>query len=148
MENSTQNTQTISVETIINAPIERIWECWTEPAHICEWAHASDDWCVPRATNDVRIGGEFMTRMESTDGVHGFDFTGTYTDVLPRQLLAYAMSDGRKVSITFEKINDTGSQETYKVTETFDPEHENSIDMQRAGWQAILDNFKKHVEKH
>lgn len=130
----------ITVETHINAPIEKIWQYWNEPEHIKNWCFASDDWCAPHATNDIWTGGTFTTRMESKDGKIGFDFGGTYTNVVQFETIEYSMSDGRKVKIDFIKEGDG-----YKVLETFDPESENPIEMQRGGWQAILDNFKKYV---
>ena len=131
----------ITVGTIINAPIQKIWECWINPEHITKWCQASDDWHAPQATNDVRVDGKFMTRMEAKDGSEGFDFEGTYTLVQPQQRIEYVMSDGRQVTIEFITEADG-----CRVIETFDPETENPIEMQRAGWQAILNNFKKYVE--
>ena len=132
--------KSITVETYIEAPIEKIWEYWTEPVHIQRWCHASDDWCAPRALNDLVVGGKFTTRMESTDGTIGFDFEGTYTDVKKNEKIEYVMADGRKVQIVFVK-HDNG----YKIIETFDPENENPPEMQQAGWQSILDNFKLYI---
>ena len=131
---------TITVSTVIDAPIEKVWQYWNEPAHIQEWCHASDDWHAPHATNDLREGGRFTTRMEAKDGSFGFDFGGTYTAVVPNERIAYTMDDGRTVNITFTKT-DGG----YRIDETFEAESENPIEMQRGGWQAILDSFKKHV---
>lgn len=130
----------ITVETHIDAPIEKIWSYWNEPEHITHWAFASDDWKAPHASNDVRTGGKFLTRMEAADGSAGFDFEGEYTNVVPNELIEYIMADGRKVKIEFIKEG-----EGYKVVETFDPENENPVEMQKAGWQAILDNYKKYV---
>lgn len=130
----------ITVETTVNAPIGKIWEYWTKPEHITKWVFASDDWHAPKATNDLRVGGRFNTRMESKDGKEGFDFEGTYTAVEPLQRIEYTLDDGRKVVITFVKEGDG-----CKVVETFDAEATNSAEMQRGGWQAILDNFKKYV---
>lgn len=132
---------TITIETTVNAPIEKVWECWSTPAHITKWAFASDEWHCPFATNDLKVGGEFTTRMEAKDGSFGFDFGGIYDEVKTNELISYSLADGRKVKIVFIEQGD----ET-KVIETFDPENENPIDMQRGGWQAILDNFKKHTE--
>lgn len=133
---------TVTVETLINAPIEKIWEYWTAPEHITHWCFASDDWCAPRATQDLTVGKEFTTRMESTDGTHGFDMKGTYTAIEEYKLLEYIMEDGRKVKVEFVPEGDA-----YKVIETFDPEDENPPEMQKLGWQAILDNFKKYVDQ-
>ena len=131
----------ITVETIVNAPVEKVWEMWNGPEHITKWAFASDDWEAPEAENDVREGGKFRTKMAAKDGSSSFDFEGTYATVVPRELIKYAMTDGRKVSVAFEDLG--GST---KITETFDPETENTVEMQRSGWQSILDNFKKYVE--
>lgn len=133
--------QPITVSTVVNADIDKVWRYWTEPAHIIQWAFAADDWEAPHAENDVREGGTFLTRMAAKDGSAGFDFTGTYTNVIPNELIEYTMSDGRNVSVVFEQTD-----EGIKIVETFDPETENDIEMQRGGWQAILENFKQHVE--
>ncbi len=135
------NLTPITVETTVDAPIEIVWDCWTEPEHIMQWNSASDDWHTPKATNDLREGGTFTSRMEARDGSVGFDFGGTYTKVEEFAEIAYSMSDGRKVNIAFD-----GHDGHTHITETFDPETENPLEMQRAGWQAIMDNFKKYVE--
>lgn len=134
----------ITVETTISAPIEKIWEYWTEPEHITRWCFASPDWCAPHAVNNVEVGSTFTTRMESKDGTQGFDFSATYTEVEKYKKLAYVMDDGRKVDILFVEEEEG----VYKVVETFDPETLNPIEIQRAGWQAILDNFKKYVDQN
>ncbi len=131
----------ITVEALVQASPARTWACWTEPQHIMAWNAASDDWHCPAATNDVRPGGTFSATMAARDGSASFDFTGTYQEVVPEQKLAYAMPDGRQVTVTFE-----ATPEGVLVTETFDPETENPLEMQRAGWQAILDRFKGHAE--
>ena len=133
----------ITVDVVANAPIEKVWEYWTEPAHITRWCFASDDWCAPYAENDVQVGGSFKTRMESTDRKNGFDFNGVYTEVTRPYLLHYTIQGGRTVQIAFEEQDDG-----CKITETFDSEDENPIQMQKAGWQAILENFKKYTESH
>lgn len=133
--------EVITVETTINAPIEKVWKCWTEPVHIMQWNNASADWHTPYAENDPRTGGKFKSTMAARDGSMSFDFEGIYSHVQPQKLIEYAMADGRKVKIEFQ--SNTGG---VKVIESFDPESENSIELQRGGWQAILDNFKKHVE--
>lgn len=135
------NLEQITVTAQVAAPIIKVWQTWTLPEHITQWCSASDDWHAPKATNDLRAGGKFMTRMEANDGSFGFDFEGVYTTVENLKHIAYEMPDGRKVAITFE------SQDQHtKVTETFDPESQNPIEMQRDGWQAILDNFRKYTE--
>lgn len=131
----------ITIEATVNAPIETVWDVWNKPEHITRWAFASQDWEAPHAENDLRTGGSFKTRMQAKDGSEGFDFEGVYTNVEDEKLIEYDMPDGRHVKITFEK-----TPEGVKITETFDPESKNSEDLQRAGWQAILDNFKKYTE--
>lgn len=135
----------ITVETTINAPLEKVWDYWTTPEHIKQWNSASDDWHTPKAENDLREGGSFSSRMEAKDGSMGFDFGGTYTKVEEYREIAYIMGDGRKVSISF---NGHREGDHTHVSETFDPESENSPEMQRAGWQSIMDNFKKYTESH
>jgi len=133
----------ITVTATINAPVEKAWNYWTSPKHITQWYNASDDWHAPRAENDLQVTGKFTTRMEAKDGSFGFDFNGIYDEIKTNELISYTIEGGRKVSITFSE----NGNETI-VTETFEAENENPIDMQRAGWQAILDNFKKYVEAH
>ncbi len=136
-------TKAITVEVTVNSPIEKVWNFWTEPSHIQKWNNASDDWHTPHATNNLKVGGRFLARMEAKDGSAGFDFEGIYTAIKRHSVIEYKMSDGRKVKIEF--ISGVGKT---KVIETFDPEHENSIDMQKAGWQSILNNFKKYTESN
>ena len=131
----------ITVQTTINAPVEKVWQLWIAPEHITKWCAASDDWHTPRAENDVRAGGKFLSRMEAKDGSFGFDFGGVYDNVKKHELIEYTMGDGRKVSVRF-----SGEGNSTKVVETFEAENENPIEMQRGGWQAILDNFKKYAE--
>lgn len=131
----------VTIRNTIQAPIEKVWNYWTRPEHIIKWNNASDDWHTPHAENDLRVGGKFLSRMEAKDGSFGFDFEGVYDQVILHEKIAYSMSDGRKVETTFIKEGDQT-----KIISTFDAEHENSIDMQRSGWQAILDNFKKYTE--
>jgi uncharacterized protein YndB with AHSA1/START domain len=131
----------ITVEATINALVDKVWEMFNEPEHVMKWNHASDDWHSPRAENDLRAGGSFNYRMESKDGSQGFDFGGEYTEVEPNRKIAYVMADGRKAEVSFEDMG--GSTH---VTTSFDPEKENLPEFQRAGWQAILDNFKKYAE--
>ena len=131
----------ITVEATINAPVETVWQCWTQPQHIMLWNNASDDWHTTEATNDLQIGGKFSSIMAAKDGSFSFDFWGIYDAVETHKLITYTLGDGRDVQIVF---NQNGNQTT--VTEVFEPEDENSIELQKGGWQAILDNFKKHVE--
>lgn len=132
----------ITINTTVNSPIEKVWESWTDPSHITKWAFASNDWTAPKATNDVKVGGKFLTRMESKDGKEGFDFEGVYTAVDEHKLIEYDMSDGRHVKTEFKK-----TPNGVEIIETFDPEDENSEEIQRAGWQAILNNFKSYTER-
>lgn len=133
----------ITVETTVNAPVEKTWKVYTTPEDIMKWNAASDDWHTTAATNDLRAGGTFSSRMEAKDGSFGFDFGGTYDEVVTHKTIAYTLGDGRKARINFGA---TGSQ-TW-VTVTFDAETQNPIEMQKGGWQAILDNFKKYVENN
>jgi len=137
----TTNTANITVETIVNAPVEKVWAYFTQPQHVKNWNNASDDWHTPRAENDLRVGGNFVYRMEAKDGSFGFDFGGTYDVVKENEYLEYTIGDGRKVKTSF--ISQGAST---KVLENFEAETTNSIDLQRTGWQAILDNFKKYTE--
>ncbi len=130
----------ITIETVVNAPVEKAWEYYTKPEHITKWNFASDDWHCPRAENDLRSGGSFSSRMEAKDGSMGFDFSGTYDEVIPNQKISYLFGD-RTAAVTFAREGD-GT----KIAVTFDPETENPIELQRAGWQAILESFKRHVE--
>lgn len=132
----------ITVQNTINAPIEQVWEKWTTPNHIMKWNNASDDWHTPFAENDLKVGGKFKYTMASKDDTMRFDFEGVYTTVLDFSVIQYEIIDGRKVKITFEQ-NESGT----KVIESFDPETENSEELQEQGWQAILDNFKKYIEE-
>lgn len=131
----------ITVEAVVNAPIEKVWKMWTEPAHIVSWNHASDDWHTLRVVNDLREGGRFNYRMEAKDGSFGFDFDGQYNNVLPRKRIDYTMADGRKVQVSFSE-EDKGT----RINEVFEAENTHSLEMQKDGWQAILNNFKKHAE--
>jgi uncharacterized protein YndB with AHSA1/START domain len=137
----TSNNLKVTVEAIVQAPVEKVWTYWTEPEHIKKWNSPSEDWHTPNAENDLRVGGKFLSRMEAKDGSFGFDFGGVYDEVKPNEVIAYTLGDDRKVNITFvSQGNET------KVIESFDAESTNSIEMQKAGWQAILDNFKKYAE--
>ncbi|CAH0121688.1 hypothetical protein PAE9249_04221 [Paenibacillus sp. CECT 9249] len=132
---------TITVETLVHSTVENVWKYWTEPKHITQWNQASDDWHTPYAENDLRVGGKFVSRMEAKDGSFGFDFGGVYDEVSLNKSISYTIADGRKVKIDFiPQDNDT------KIIESFEAEETHSIEMQQAGWQAILDNFKKYAE--
>jgi uncharacterized protein YndB with AHSA1/START domain len=134
--------KTITVQAVINAPVEKVWKLWTTPEYITKWNNASDDWHTPRAENDLQVGGKFLYRMEAKDGSFGFDFVGVYDEIRKNELIAYTIADERKVRVTFTKNNDVET----KVVETFEAESTHPLEMQRDGWQAILNNFKKHVE--
>ncbi|MFM9839904.1 MAG: SRPBCC family protein [Cyclobacteriaceae bacterium] len=136
-----KTTATITIEAIVNAPVAKVWNFYTSPTHIVKWNAASDDWHTTRAENDLRKGGKFLSRMEAKDGSFGFDFVGVYDEVKISELIAYTMDDGRKAKTAFTS---TGNQT--KMIIDFDAETENPIEMQRGGWQAILDNFKKYTE--
>jgi uncharacterized protein YndB with AHSA1/START domain len=131
----------ITVETVVKADLNAVWAAWNGPEDIKQWNAASDDWHTTASTVDLREGGKFSARMEAKDGSVGFDFEGTYTKVVPRKRIEYAMSDGRTVQVEF-----TEAKGGVLVKETFDAESENPPEMQRQGWQAILDNFARHVE--
>lgn len=137
----TANKKVITVENTINAPVEKVWEYWTKPEHITQWNNASDDWHTPRAENDLRVGGSFVARMEAKDGSMGFDFGGTYDAITNNEYIEFTLGDDRKVKVNFfPEGNNT------KVVESFEAEHTNSAEMQKTGWQSILDNFKKYTE--
>lgn len=132
---------TIKIEQIVHAKLEKVWEFWTSPEHIVKWNAASDDWHTVKASNDLRIGGKLQARMEAKDGSMGFDFVGIYKDITTLKKLVFTLDDGRIVTVLFED-----GKEGVKITEEFEAENDNSMEMQRQGWQAILDNFKKYVE--
>ncbi|GGE97514.1 SRPBCC family protein [Flavobacterium limi] len=133
----------ITINTTVKASIDKVWEFWNKPEHITKWSFASPDWHTPYAENDLRTGGKFKSTMAAKDGSMSFDFEGEFTLVKPNEALEYVMADGRKVEITFKEIS--GGVE---ITESFDPETQNPEEMQRAGWQAILDNFKNYTESN
>jgi len=137
----TQEKTIITVENTVNAPVAKVWEYWTKPDHITKWNNASDDWHTPWVKADLREGGSFVARMEAKDGTMGFDFGGVYDVLRPNEYIEYTIGDGRKV-----KVNFFGNNNTTKVVESFEAENTNSIEMQKGGWQAILDNFKKYTE--
>lgn len=131
----------ITINTRINASVEKVWKHWITPEDIIRWNNASDDWHTPRAENDLREGGTFNFRMEAKDGSMGFDLIGVYDKVIPNKLIEYTLGDRRKVNVVFSILcNET------EVIETFEAESTHSIEQQREGWQSILNNFKKYVE--
>jgi uncharacterized protein YndB with AHSA1/START domain len=131
----------LKVETSVKAPVEKVWKHWNDPVHIKAWCHATDDWHVPFAENDLRLNGKFKTTMAAKDGSMAFDFEGVYNDIIENKSIGYVMGDGRKVKVSF-----SGEGPNTKVTEEFEPENINPEEMQQAGWQSILDNFKKYTE--
>lgn len=131
----------ITVKTIVNAPVEKVWKLWTEPNDIMNWNNANDDWHTPEAENDLRPGGKFRYKMAAKDGSFAFDFEGIYDEVKTNRLIEYTIADGRKVKIIFEDQAD-GT----KVTESFEAEDSHTIEMQQEGWQSILNNFRKYAE--
>lgn len=131
----------IAIEAIVNRKRADVWKVWNEPNHITNWNFASDDWCCPRAENDLRVGGRLCNRMEAKDGSVGFDFEAIYDEVIHETKIAYTMTDGRKAETTFEDLD-----EKTRVSTVFDAERENPVELQRMGWQAILDNFKQYAE--
>lgn len=133
----------ITIEATINASPSKVWEYYTQPKHIINWNFADPSWCCPSASNDLKVGGKYSARMEAKDGSFGFDFEATYDDVKDKEKLAYTMPDNRTVLVSFDEENGKT-----KVTTLFDAEGENPIEMQRDGWQAILNNFKSYVESN
>ncbi|WP_020401824.1 SRPBCC family protein [Gracilimonas tropica] len=131
----------ITISANIAATIEQVWDYWTLPEHITKWNFASDDWHCPDAQNDLREGGRYRARMEAKDGSFGFDFEAVYDEIIPKQRIVYTIEDGRSVRTEFGDLDGTT-----KVTTIFEAETENPVDMQREGWQAILNNFKNYTE--
>ncbi len=131
----------ITVQASIAAPASKVWEYYTQPIHITQWNFADSSWHCPHAENDLRVGGKYLARMEARDGSFGFDFEATYLEMIEGQKLVYVLADGRQASVIFESAGNSTT-----VTVTFDPETENPVAMQLAGWQAILDNFAAYAE--
>ena len=131
----------ITVETLVKAGLDAVWDAWNDPEDIKRWNSAHEDWHTTRSAVDLREGGSFLSRMEAKDGSAGFDFEGTFTRVEPKKAIAYRMSDGREVEVDFAE-----REGGVFVRETFDAETENAPELQRQGWQAILDNFAQYVE--
>lgn len=132
----------ITVKTAVTTSIEKAWDFWTNPKHITKWNNASDDWHCPKATNDIKTGGKFNFTMAAKDNSMRFDFEGTYTNIIEFKLIEYTIVDGRKVKISFEE-----TQNGIEIIESFEPETMNPEDLQRQGWQSIIDNFKKYAEQ-
>ena len=134
--------ENIKIEITILASMDLVWECFTDRDHIEEWYFASEDWHCPNAENNFEVGGKFNYRMEAKQGGFGFNFTGVFDEIIPHKVIKYYLDDGRKVAVNFE--NEEGN--TVKLMQVFQPEKENPLDLQRNGWFAILNNFKKYVE--
>lgn len=134
----------IKIDITILQPVQKVWEYYNDPKHIVKWNFAHESWHCPKAESDLRVGGTFKSRMETKDGSFGFDFVGIYDEVIPGSRLKYHMEDGRNVEVDFIKQDDSST----KVKIIFDPEKQNSVEMQRDGWYAILDNFHKYTENH
>ncbi len=139
---ATNNKEPITIQADIQAPVETVWKVWGAPEHITQWCSASDDWHAPYADNDLQTGGRFRTTMAAKDGSFSFEFEGVYTEVDPYKKIAYTMPDDRKVEANFQDLGDNQT----RVIQTFDPEASNPVEMQREGWQAILNRFKRYTE--
>lgn len=138
---STAEKTVITIQASVNAPVAKVWERWNTPEHVVQWNSPSPDWHTPVAQNDLKPGGAFTYRMEAKDGSFGFDFGGVYDEVKNNELLTYTLGDGRKVEIVFKAEGDVTH-----IVEKFEAETQNTVEMQQAGWQAILDNFKQYAE--
>ena len=136
-----ENKIKITVQTTVRAPVEKVWEKWTNPDDIIKWNTASEDWHTTKAENDLRAGGKFSSRIEAKDGSVGFDFWGIYDNIKNNELIEYTMGDGRKVTVSF-----TSDNNKTEIVETFEAEDENSEELQKTGWQSIMDSFRKYVE--
>lgn len=134
----------IKIEITILKPIQKVWDFFTEPDHITQWNFASDEWTCSSAQNDLQVGGVFNYRMEMKDEDFGFDYKGSYDEIIPLQKIKYHLDDGRKVEVLFEKVDEN----TTLVTQAFEPDPQQPELMQREGWYSILDNFHKHVENN
>jgi uncharacterized protein YndB with AHSA1/START domain len=137
----TQAKNSITIEASVNAPLDKVWEIWTSPEHITKWNNATDDWHTPNAENDLQPGGKFIYRMEAKDGSFGFDFGGVHDSVKINERIASTLGDGRKMEVTF-----TARNNQTLIKEVFEAENVNPIDMQKMGWQSILNSFKKYME--
>ena len=138
---STPQSTKVTIQAVVNAPVSTVWNSWNLPEHITKWNSAIDTWHCPYAENDLRVGGQIKSRMEAKDGSMGFDFGGVYTEVVHHQRISYKLGDEREVNITFKDLGNTT-----EIIETFDAENQNPIELQRNGWQSILNNFKKYTE--
>jgi len=131
----------ISVSATINADVKKVWDYYTNPEHITQWNYADPSWQCPSASNDMRVGGKYSARMEAKDGSFGFEFEATYNEITEGKSFTYTMPDNREVNVSFD-----GDGDNTAINVTFDAENQNPVEMQKNGWQAILDNFKKYTE--
>lgn len=131
----------LKIEAVVNGEQSKVWEAWTKPEHITKWNFASDDWCCPSAEIDLKVGGKYKARMEAKDGSFGFDFEAIYEELVPKKKISLKMGDGRTATTEFQDIGGKT-----KIITVFDAEKQNPEQMQKDGWQAILNNFKKYVE--
>ncbi|MEO0006269.1 MAG: hypothetical protein RJA20_465 [Bacteroidota bacterium] len=137
------NTTKITIQAVVAADRQKVWACYTQPEHITKWNFATDTWHCPAASNDMRVGGKYLARMEAKDGSFAFDFEAVYNEIVDGEKFTYTMPDNRVVQVSFEQTDDKTL-----VTLIFDPENENPVDLQRSGWQSILDNFRKYTEQN
>jgi uncharacterized protein YndB with AHSA1/START domain len=135
--------KTITIETTVHSDIETVWKCWNTPEDVKAWLHASDDWECTNIANDVQVGGHFSSTLGAKDKSASFTYSGAYTQIVKNKFIAYALDDGREVTVSF-----TAAPEGIHLVETFEMEHENPTEVQRTGWQTILDNFKAYAESH
>lgn len=136
--------QRITIDITILAPVEKVWDYFNEPKHIEKWNFPDETWHTTKAESDFKVGGRFNYHMEAKDKSYGFDFSGVFDEIIEYELVKYTLDDGRKVEVRFNKIDEN----TTEIFQTFDPETQNSREMQRDGWYAILNNFHKYVENH
>lgn len=137
------DTTKITIQAVVAADKQKVWDCYTQPEHITKWNFATDTWHCPAASNDMRVGGKYLARMEAKDGSFAFDFEAVYNEIVDGEKFTYTMPDNREIQVSFEKMDDKT-----RVTVTFDPENENPVELQRSGWQSILDNFRKYAEQN
>ncbi len=137
------DTSKITIQAVVAADRQKVWDCYTQPEHITKWNFATDTWHCPAASNDMRVGGKYLARMEAKDGSFAFDFEAVYNEIVDGEKFTYTMPDNREIQVSFEQTDDKT-----RVTVTFDPENENPVDLQRSGWQSILDNFRKYAEEN
>lgn len=135
-------TEKVTVQTIVNADVNKVWDYYTNPEHIVKWNFADPSWHCPSAENDMKKDGKYRARMEAKDGSFGFDFEAIYSEIIDGEQFTYEF-DGRTATVKFNRVNNQT-----EVIITFDPESENPIDMQKNGWQSILNNFKNYTESN